>query len=111
MMSVANSEQYSIRDDSSRISKVEPRIYIRPYVILEVFYLEGDNYMRIIGSKYLEKNDYSNIAINANEIIVRKNKGKYKTMNLSNSFIGGLKTLEDEGKINSIIDYLSLIHI
>ena len=95
-MSVANSEQYSIRDDSSRISKVEPRIYIRPYVILGVFYLEGDNYMKIIGSKYLEKNDYSNIAINANEIIVRKNKGKYKTMNLSNSFIGGLKTLEDD---------------
>lgn len=110
MMSVENSEQYSIRDDSSGISKVEPRIYIRPYDILEVFYLEGDNYMKIIGSKYLEKNDYSNIAINANEIIVRKNKGKYKTMNLSNSFIGGLKALEDEGKINSIIDYFLDYH-
>ena len=37
MMSVANSEQYNSRDDSSGISKVEPRIYIRPYVILGVF--------------------------------------------------------------------------
>ena len=30
-----------VRADSSRISKVEPRSYLRPYVILEVFIFLG----------------------------------------------------------------------
>ena len=66
--------------------------------------------MKIIGSKYLAKNDYSNIAINANEIIVRKNKGNYKTICLSNSFMIWLKSLKDEEKVNSIIDYFLDYH-
>jgi len=39
MTDVENPEQYKMKADSSRISKVEPRVTTRPYIILEVFLL------------------------------------------------------------------------
>lgn len=66
--------------------------------------------MKIVGSKYLDKNDYSNISINDKEIIVRKNKGKYKTMHLENSFVEELKKLDDDDMIRTIIEYYLYYH-
>ncbi len=47
MTGVESREQYSNRDDSSRISKVEPREY-SSLQILEVFYFRRDGVMNLL---------------------------------------------------------------
>lgn len=65
----------------------------------------GDDDMRIVGSKYLDRNDYSNITINYNEVVVKGNKSKYQVIPSEESFIDSLRELNDEEKRRRIIDY------
>lgn len=61
--------------------------------------------MRIVGSKYLDRNDYSNITINYGNVVVRKNREKYENIRFENNFLVKLKGLSDDDKISLLIDY------
>ena len=66
-----NSEQYIIKDDSSGINKVEPRVYSSLWCSGSFcFFRDGGNYLKIIGIKYLNRNNYKKIRIGHNEILV-----------------------------------------
>lgn len=50
MTSVESSEQYIIKDDSSGISKVEPRVYSSLHISLE-FFIEEEYYGKFNNGK------------------------------------------------------------
>lgn len=66
--------------------------------------------MRFVGSKYLDRNDYSHITINKGDIIVRGNKSKYKVALFGHSFTDEFKNLNDEEKIARVVEYFLDYH-
>ncbi len=66
--------------------------------------------MRFVGSKYLDRNDYSHIAINNGDIIVSGNKSKYKGTPSGYSFTDECKGLSNEEKIAKVVEYFLDYH-
>ena len=60
--------------------------------------------MNIYGLKYLDKNDYNSISIDEGIISVSSN-AKMSTIPVGRPFRESLKGLDDESKVNEVIDY------
>ena len=94
MTSVESSEQYIIKDDSSGISKVEPRVYSSLWCSRSFCFLwDGDNYLKIIG-------------IGHNEILVTGANHDFDDDTISSKFIDTLKCLDRKHIIDGVKKYV-----